>query len=60
MTRQRALWRMNEAFSRFNLAACVKAGLQIQGYDVGDPVPPTAPLTADQRKVLEGLLQGLG
>jgi 4-hydroxy-tetrahydrodipicolinate synthase len=60
MDRQRALWRMNEAFSRFNLAACVKAGLQIQGYDVGDPVPPTVPLTDDQRKVLEGLLKGLG
>jgi len=60
MDRQRVLWRMNEAFSRFNLAACVKAGLQIQGYDVGDPVPPTVPLTDDQRKVLEGLLKGLG
>ena len=40
MTLQRELWRINEAFARFNLAACIKAGLQIQGYDVGDPVPP--------------------
>ena len=38
MALQRDLWRVNEAFARFNLAACIKAGLQIQGYAVGDPV----------------------
>ena len=32
MTLQRKLWRVNEAFARFNLAACIKAGLDIQGY----------------------------
>jgi 4-hydroxy-tetrahydrodipicolinate synthase len=56
MTLQRKLWRINEAFARFNLAACIKAGLAIQGYDVGDPVPPQAALTADQRKVVEAAL----
>ena len=45
MKLQRELWRINEAFARFNLAACIKAGLQIQGYAVGDPVPPQAALT---------------
>ena len=35
---QRRLWRLNEAFARYNLAACIKAGLAIQGYEVGDPV----------------------
>jgi len=53
---QRELWRINEAFARFNLAACIKAGLQIQGYAVGDPVPPQAALSADDRKVVEGIL----
>jgi 4-hydroxy-tetrahydrodipicolinate synthase len=53
---QRDLWRINEAFARFNLAACIKAGLAIQGYAVGDPVPPQTPLTADDRKVVEGIL----
>jgi 4-hydroxy-tetrahydrodipicolinate synthase len=57
---QRKLWRVNEAFARFNLAACIKAGLSIQGYDVGDPVPPQAALTADQRKVVEAVLCDLG
>jgi 4-hydroxy-tetrahydrodipicolinate synthase len=53
---QRDLWRINEAFARFNLAACIKAGLQIQGYAVGDPVPPQTPLSADDRKVVESIL----
>ena len=59
MVLQRKLWRVNEAFARFNLAACIKAGLAIQGYDVGDPVPPQAPLTAEQRKAVEGVLRDL-
>jgi len=53
---QRELWRINEAFARFNLAACIKAGLQIQGYAVGDPVPPQAVLKPEERKVVEGIL----
>jgi 4-hydroxy-tetrahydrodipicolinate synthase len=57
---QRKLWRVNEAFARFNLAACIKAGLSIQGYDVGDPVPPQAALTSDQRKVVEAVLREVG
>ena len=57
MVLQRKLWRINEAFARFNLAACIKAGLAIQGYDVGDPVPPQAALTADQRKAVEAALK---
>src|SRR4029077_568111 len=44
MKLQRELWRINEAFARFSLAACIKTGLQIQGYAVGDPVPPQAAL----------------
>jgi 4-hydroxy-tetrahydrodipicolinate synthase len=57
MTLQRKLWRINEAFARFNLAACIKAGLAIQGYDVGDPVPPQAALTAEQRAAVEAALR---
>src|SRR6201994_4986320 len=30
---QRRLWRINEAFARYNLAACIKAGLSSQGND---------------------------
>ena len=60
MALQRRLWRVNEAFARYNLAACIKAGLSIQGYDVGDPVPPQQPLTNEARKVVEGVLRDLG
>lgn len=59
MILQRQMWRINEAFARFNLAACIKAGLQIQGYDVGDPVPPQAPLGPEERKVVEQILADL-
>jgi 4-hydroxy-tetrahydrodipicolinate synthase len=60
MALQRKLWRVNEAFARYNLAACIKAGLAIQGYEVGDPVPPQAPLTADQHRAVETVLRDLG
>ena len=56
MALQREVWRVNEAFARFNLAACIKAGLQIQGYDVGDPIPPQPPLTAEERRIVENIL----
>ena len=57
LTLQRKLWRLNEAFAKFNLAACIKAGLTIQGYDVGDPIPPQSALSADDRKVIEAVLR---
>ncbi|MGP9810426.1 dihydrodipicolinate synthase family protein [Rhodopseudomonas sp. NSM] len=56
LTLQRRLWRVNEAFAKFNLAACIKAGLALQGYDVGDPVPPQAALTPEERKAVEAVL----
>jgi 4-hydroxy-tetrahydrodipicolinate synthase len=59
MTLQRKLWGINEAFARFNLAACIKAGLKIQGYDVGDPVPPQPALSAAERKIVEKTLTEL-
>ena len=44
MEHQRALWNLNQVFARYNLAACIKGGLQLQGYPVGEPLPPQAPL----------------
>ena len=44
MDLQRRLWRINEAFARWNLAACIKGALELQGYPVGPPLPPQAPL----------------
>ncbi|MDH5534606.1 MAG: dihydrodipicolinate synthase family protein [Betaproteobacteria bacterium] len=45
MDRQRTLWSLNEAFAQHNLAACIKGGLELQGYAVGAPLPPQAPLS---------------
>jgi 4-hydroxy-tetrahydrodipicolinate synthase len=59
MALQRRLWRINEAFARFNLAACIKAGLQIQGYPIGEPVPPQPALTAEERAIVEQTLAEL-
>jgi 4-hydroxy-tetrahydrodipicolinate synthase len=56
MELQRGLWRINEIFTRFNLAACIKAALQIQGYEVGDPVPPQRPLGDKEREVVAAAL----
>jgi 4-hydroxy-tetrahydrodipicolinate synthase len=56
MELQRELWRINEVFARFNLAACIKAALTLQGYDVGDPVPPQRPLGAEERRIIAAAL----
>lgn len=60
MTLQRKLWRINEAFAQYNLAACIKAGLRIQGYDVGEPISPQAALVGKERDKVEEVLAELG
>ena len=47
MEHQRRLWNLNQAFAKYNLAACIKGGLELQGYAVGAPLPPQAPLPAE-------------
>src|SRR6516165_4410936 len=56
MELQRRLWQINEIFARFNLAACIKAALEIKGYDVGDPVPPQPKLGAKERDIIAASL----
>ena len=56
MRLQRRLWRINEIFARFNLAACVKAALEIKGYHVGDPVPPQHALSPQEREIVAAAL----
>ena len=53
---QRALWRVNELFAAHSLAACIKGALQMQGFAVGDPMPPQAPLSAEGRAAVERAL----
>ncbi len=56
MELQHQLWRINEVFARFNLAACIKAALELQGYEVGDPIAPQRPLGGDERRLVAAAL----
>jgi 4-hydroxy-tetrahydrodipicolinate synthase len=60
MDRQRPLWSLNQAFAKHNLAACIKGALKLQGYDVGDPLPPQAPLSADGVEEVRRALVAIG
>lgn len=60
MAAQRDLWAMNQMFAKYNLAACIKGGLEMQGYEVGTPLPPQEPLSASGRKELSSILRQLG
>jgi dihydrodipicolinate synthase/N-acetylneuraminate lyase len=59
MTLQKKLWRMNRIFAKYNLAACIKGGLELQGYEVGAPLPPQARLSDDGRGELAQVLAEL-
>ena len=60
MARQRRLWAVNEVFARYSLAACIKGALEMQGFPVGGPVPPQAPLDETGRNEVRRVLQALG
>ncbi|HSN21490.1 MAG TPA: dihydrodipicolinate synthase family protein, partial [Usitatibacter sp.] len=60
MERQRPLWRLNQAFAKHNLAACIKGGLALQGYDVGAPLPPQAPLSPEGVEEVRRALSAIG
>jgi 4-hydroxy-tetrahydrodipicolinate synthase len=54
---QRKLWRLNEVFQRYSLAACIKTGLQLQGFEVGDAIPPQKPLAAEAVAEIKGAIE---
>ncbi len=60
MERQRRLWNLNQAFAKYNLAACIKGGLQLQGYPVGPPLPPQAPLPPEGVEEVKCALVAIG
>lgn len=59
MTLQRSLWPLNELFQRYPMAACVKAALQIQGFDVEEPVTPQEPLPPAAVETIRAVLDSL-
>jgi 4-hydroxy-tetrahydrodipicolinate synthase len=60
MAKQRPLWALNQAFGRYNLAACIKGGLELQGYAVGLPLPPQAPLPPEGVEDVRRALTSIG
>ncbi len=60
MERQRLLWKLNQAFAKYNLAACIKGGLELQGYRVGAPLPPQAPLSPEGIEEVRRALVAVG
>jgi dihydrodipicolinate synthase/N-acetylneuraminate lyase len=60
MARQRLLWSLNQVFARYNLAACIKGGLEMQGYPVGPPLPPQQPLSTEGRVAVRKALDSIG
>ncbi len=60
MACQRPLWMLNQAFAKYNLAACIKGGLQLQGYAVGDPLAPQAPLSSEGAEEVRSALLAIG
>jgi 4-hydroxy-tetrahydrodipicolinate synthase len=59
MPLQRKLWHMNRVFAKYNLAACVKGALELQGYAVGPPLPPQTPLSDTGRSEINHILAEL-
>lgn len=60
MELQRRLWNLNQAFAKYNLAACIKGGLELQGYPVGVPLPPQAPLSPEGIEDVKRALMAIG
>lgn len=60
MKLQRELWSINEVFAKYNLAACVKGGLELQGYPVGAPLPPQSSLSSEGKEEIRLALAKLG
>ncbi|UCF76693.1 MAG: dihydrodipicolinate synthase family protein [Betaproteobacteria bacterium] len=60
MERQRPLWALNQVFARYNLAACIKGALELQGYAVGAPLPPQAPLPPEGVEEVKQALAAIG
>jgi len=56
---QQKLWHANEAFQKFNLVPCLKALLNMQGYDVGAPIPPLTGLDANEQNELRNMVRNI-
>jgi 4-hydroxy-tetrahydrodipicolinate synthase len=57
---QKKLWAVNQVFSKYALAACIKGGLELQGFPVGAPLPPQPALDEIGRAEVLAVLDAVG
>jgi 4-hydroxy-tetrahydrodipicolinate synthase len=60
MELQRPLWRVNEIFAKYSIAACIKTALELQGFPVGTPVAPQVALGEAARAEIGTVLREVG
>ncbi|MFK4826000.1 dihydrodipicolinate synthase family protein [Paenochrobactrum sp. BZR 588] len=60
MQMQRPMWRVNEIFAKYSIAACIKTALQLQGFAVGEPIAPQRPLNEAARAEIAQVLRDVG
>ena len=60
MEHQRRLWAINQVFTKYSLAACIKGGLEMMGFDVGRPLAPQPALPTHGEAEIRGILKDIG
>ncbi|SFB34855.1 4-hydroxy-tetrahydrodipicolinate synthase [Rhizobium sp. NFR07] len=60
MELQRPLWKLNEIFAKYSIAACIKTALELQGFAVGAPMHPQMPLGETARAEIAEVLRSIG
>lgn len=57
---QRPMWKVNEIFAKYSIAACIKTALDLQGFAVGAPMHPQMPLGEAARAEIASVLRDIG
>lgn len=60
MEMQRPMWKVNEIFAKYSIAACIKTALELQGFAVGAPIHPQLPLGEAARAEIADVLRDVG
>jgi len=60
MDLQRPMWKVNEIFAKYSIAACIKTALDLQGFAVGAPIHPQMPLNDAARAEIADVLRDVG
>lgn len=60
MDLQRPMWKVNEIFAKYSIAACIKTALDLQGFAIGAPMHPQMPLGEAARAEIASVLRDVG